>query len=180
MKYDDRKRLVLISIESEYANMIFEELVNYEYRYEAIDKSLLNDKIYIYSSREDKAIIGYVRVSNVKKVSRLDIVHLKEYEIVNRRCMFTRDHSCYQMELYDVCEFDEYLSLKYLRIFQKSVSFNKNCTVIYEDNPLYQLILEWDRAYSLDGEVNKSDSKVKSLIRKRQNDLRGNNSFNKK
>lgn len=171
----DKKRLVLISVESDYARLIFDELVKYEYRSDNIDDCFLNDKIYIYSSKGDKAIIGYVRVSCVKKVSRLDIVHLDEYGIINKRFMFSKDNSCYQMELYDVCEFDRYLDLRILKLFQKNILFNKNYTVIYEDSPLYQLISEWDCAYSLDGEVNKSDLFVKRLIRRKENEFKRNN-----
>ena len=57
--------LLLLSIKTKYANQIFNGTKKYEFRRKSIGDKNCNKKIYIYSSEEDKAIIGYIIVDKV-------------------------------------------------------------------------------------------------------------------
>jgi len=56
---------MLMSIKTKYAIKIFEGSKKYEYRRKNINKEFIGQKIYIYSSKDDKAIIGYIIVEEV-------------------------------------------------------------------------------------------------------------------
>ena len=164
------KKIIIMAIDSKYTDLIFNEIITHEYRGKPINKERLNKKIYIYSSREEQAIRGYIKISNVNKISKLQLMKSPDYEIVKERYDKNNDFY-YAMDLYDVTEFEEYLDLKCLRMFMPDINLKNYCTVIREDNPLYEIITEWDKAYSLDGNFNKDDTKVKKLIKRRHDEL---------
>ena len=66
--------------------------------------------------------------------------------------------------MYDVTEFEEYLSLKEMRKIDPNIQFSQYYSYIDEKSPLYQVIKEWDKAFSLDGNLCKNPYKVKKLI----------------
>ena len=59
--------ILLMSIKTRYANQIFNGTKNYEYRRKSIGDKNCNKKIYIYSSEEDKMIVGYIIVDKILK-----------------------------------------------------------------------------------------------------------------
>ena len=56
---------MLISIKTKYANKIFEGTKIYEFRRKSIGEKNCNKKIYVYSSEEEKAIVGYIIVEKI-------------------------------------------------------------------------------------------------------------------
>ena len=58
MDKNRRNRIAIISIMTYYARQIFDETKLYEFRKSPLRDELLNKKIYVYSAKEDKAIIG--------------------------------------------------------------------------------------------------------------------------
>lgn len=56
---------LLLSIKTKYANQIFEGTKVYEFRRKSIGEKNCHKKIYIYSSREEKSIIGYIIVDQI-------------------------------------------------------------------------------------------------------------------
>lgn len=56
---------LLLSIKTKYANKIFNGTKKYEYRRKSIGTKNINKKIFIYSSEEDRAIIGYIIVDKI-------------------------------------------------------------------------------------------------------------------
>ena len=55
MEKQQKNRIAVISIMSYYARQIFDETKLYEFRKSPIKDSMLNQKIYVYSAKEDKA-----------------------------------------------------------------------------------------------------------------------------
>ena len=161
-----------MSIMSYYARQIFEETKPYEFRKSPLRYQDLDEKIYVYSAKEDKAIVGYMKVSDILKGNTNEILKLTGYdkrpdghEIVDY--YGPNFQRCCALKLYDVTEFEKYLTLKNLRRINPNVSLPQYYAYIYEDNPLYGLITEWDKTYSLDGEPKQSPDKVLSMLRKK-------------
>lgn len=59
--------ILLMSIKTKYANEIFAGTKKFEFRRKSIGDKNCYKKIYIYSSEEDKAIIGYIMVDKILK-----------------------------------------------------------------------------------------------------------------
>ena len=65
---------------SYYARQIFDETKTFEFRKSPIKKELLNEKIYVYSAKEDKAIIGYLKVDDILSGNTNQILNLTGYD----------------------------------------------------------------------------------------------------
>ncbi len=141
------KKIAVISIMSYYARQIFDGSKEYEFRKTPLRKELLNTKIYVYSAKEDKAIIGYFKVDNILCGNVNEILKLTGYdkrndgfEIVN---YFGKDRSkCYALHLSDINKFNKKLSLSEMRRIKENVSMPQYIKYIYEDDPLYGYIVE--------------------------------------
>lgn len=168
-----KDKIIIMSIMSYYARQIFEETKPYEFRKSFLKPEDLNKKIYIYSAKEDKAIIGYVKVDDMLKGNTNEILHLTGYdkrpdghEIVEYYGQnFQR---CVALHLYDVTEFDDYLSLAMLRRVKPSIQLPQYYSYIYEGDPLYNLILEWDKAYAIDGQPKEDPKSIQRMTMKRK------------
>ncbi len=171
MNRNHRNKIVLISIMSYYARQIFDETKNFEFRKSPIKKELLNEKIYVYSAKEDKAIIGYIKVDDILSGNTNQILKLTGYdkrkdgkEIVD---YFGKNNpKCFALHLYDATEFEEYLTLKDIRNITKNSGMPQYIKYIYDNDPLYDVIKKWDKAFSLDGNLCENSSKTKQLIMK--------------
>lgn len=171
MNKNHRNKITLISIMSYYARQIFDETKTFEFRKSPIQKELLNEKIYVYSAKEDKAIIGYLKVDDILSGNTNQILNLTGYdkrkdgkEIVD---YFGKNNpKCFALHLYDVTEFEEYLTLKDIRNITKNSDMPQYIKYIYDNDPLYDVIKKWDKAFSLDGNLCENPSKTKQLILK--------------
>jgi len=151
-------KIAIISIMTYYARQIFDETKLYEFRKSPLRNDLLNKKIYVYSAKDDKAIIGYFRVSDILNGNTNEIlqatgydVRKDGYEIV--KYFGANNPNCFALHLYDVTEFEEYLSLKDMRNISPNVDMPQYIKFIYENDPLYEVIRKWDEAFSLDGNL---------------------------
>ena len=63
-----------------------------------------------------------------------------------------------------VTEFEEYLPLKDMRSISTNADMPQYIKFIYENDPLYDVIKEWDEAFSLDGNLCNNPAKTKQLI----------------
>lgn len=169
METNQRKKIALISILSYYARQIFDETKSYEFRKSSLKEELLNQKIYVYSAKEDKAIIGYFKVSDVLEGNTEEILKLTGYdkrpdgdEIVDY--FGPNNPHCFALHLYDVTEFDQYLTLSDMRKINPNADMPQYIKYIYENDPLYEVITKWDKAFSLDGEVSSNPIADKQKI----------------
>lgn len=144
--------VIVISIMSYYAKQIFDGTKKFEFRKSPIQKEFLNKTIYVYSAKDDKAIIGTMKVSdnlcgNVNEIlkqtgydTRCDKQEIISYFGVNNQ-------RCFALKLYDVKPFEKPLSLKYLR----SIDPNINLPQYYQKikNPhICQAIINHEAKYS--------------------------------
>lgn len=169
MNKQSKDKIIVISIMSYYARQIFAETKGYEFRKSPLKDCDLNQKIYVYSAKEDKAIIGYMKVSDVIKGNTNQILKATGYDIRPDKQEIVDYYGenfqrCCALKLYDVTEFDEYLTLKDMRKINPNIQLPQYYSYIYEGNPLYQVIKEWDKTFSLDGEVSKTPNKDKAKI----------------
>ena len=169
MENKKQNKIAIISIMSYYARQIFAETKPFEFRKSPIKNDLLNKKIYVYSAKEDKAIIGYIKVNDILHGNTNEILRLTGYdkrsdgnEIVD---YYGRNNeNCFALKLYDVTEFEEYLTLKDMRSISRNADMPQYIKFIYENDPLYEVIKKWDEAFSLDGETCNNSLKTKQLI----------------
>ena len=130
---------------------------------------MLNKKNYVYSTKEDKTIIGYFKVSDILSGNTDEILRTTgygkrpdDYEIVE---YYEKNNpNCFALHLYDVTEFEEYLTLRNMRSISKNADTPQYIKFIYDNDPLYEVIKEWDEAFSLDGNLCDNPSKTKQMI----------------
>ena len=146
-------KIILISITTFYARQIFDKTKVYEFRKSPLNKELLNEKIYVYSAKKDKAIIGYFRVSNIlcgniNEILKYTVYDLREdgKEIID---YFGENNTkCYALHIYDVNKFKKPLTLDYMKSVFKNISMPQYIKYIKESNPLYNIIKNWDNNYN--------------------------------
>ena len=119
--------------------------------------------LYMRVSTEDQAREGF---SLPEQKERLEaFCKFKGYEIVDYYGQnFQR---CCALKLYDVTEFEEYLTLRDMRKINPNVQLPQYYSYIYENDPLYQVIKEWDNAFSLDGNLCENPAREKQFILQR-------------
>lgn len=174
MKYNKDNSIAVLSIHSDKAKDIFNEIRKYDFRKKPLNEVFLNEKIYIYSPGEYNAIIGYIRISEVIcaptdellritgfiKTSERD--HLRNYFGFNRT-------QCYAYKISEAIEFDNYLTIKDIHKIYP-INFFPFISIIYANNPLYSVIKEWDKAFSLDGDLcNNPNLERKRILSKKRN-----------
>ena len=151
-----KEKIIIMAITSYYAKQIFAETRLYEFQKFPLKDELLNEKIYVYSKTEDKAIIGYIRIKNILKGNLVEILeatgYINRYDGHELVGFFGKDNpNCYAFPLYDITEFDKYLTLENMSSISESFNISQYINYIYNDDPLYDVIKEWDDAFSLDG-----------------------------
>ena len=166
MDKNHRNRIIIISIITYYARKIFDETKLYEFRKSPLENALLNKKIYVYSAKEDKAIIGYLKVSNVLKGNTNEILKATSYDKKQEKHEIIKYYgknnpNCYALQLYDVTKFEEYLSLRDMKSISKNTNMPQYIKYIYDNDPLYEVIKEWDERFSLDGNLCNNPNKTK-------------------
>lgn len=142
--------IVIISIMSYYANQIFNQTKKFEFRKSPLKKEDLNKKIYVYSAKDDKAIIGTFKVSKILKGTLSEILKATGYdvrsdknEIIN---YYRSNNNCYALELYDVKKFKKPLTLKTLRIVDKDIKLPQYYDYIKASSPIYELIINHEKS----------------------------------
>lgn len=144
--------LIVMSILTYYAKQIFSGTKKFEFRKSPLKKEFLNKKIYIYSAKEDKAIIGSFKVSNNLIGSLEDILEKTGYdkrsdknEIISY--FHSNTNKCFALELYDVDKFVKPLTLKELRKIDPNISLPQYYDTI--KNPdICQLIINHEKHFS--------------------------------
>ena len=73
-------KIILISIMSYYARQIFNGVKKFEFRKSPLKQEDLNKTIFVYSAKEDKAIIGSFVVNKVHKGNLEEILKITGYD----------------------------------------------------------------------------------------------------
>lgn len=145
IKYKENESLILISIMSYYAKQIFNGTKLYEFRKSPLKESNLNKPIFVYSAKDDKAVIGSFKIKKIHKGNVNEIMNITGYdkredgiEILN---YFGNKQICYALELYDVQKFQKPLTLQRLRQLNPKIQIPQYYTYIKPDSLLYKELL---------------------------------------
>lgn len=138
--------LILMSIMSYYARQIFDGTKKFEFRKSPLRISDLNKQIYVYSAKQDKAIIGSFKVKKIHHGNVYEIMKITGYdkhkdghEILE---YYRNTQNCYALELYDVQEFPQPLTLKQLRRLDPNIQLPQYFTYIKPGSLIFGAIKE--------------------------------------
>jgi len=162
-----KDKIAIINMQSCISHQVFEETKTIDFRLTPLNDILLNQKLYVYSSRKDKAIIGFIRVSRTIYGTIEEIVSETNYnnqDDLEKTIEQFGDQKIYGLELYDVTEFDRYLTLDMLRDINNSFFMKDYIKYINSQNRLYKVITDWDEAFSLDGSLCKNPDQTEARI----------------
>ncbi len=137
--------LILISIMSYYAKQIFNGTKLYEFRKSPIKESSLNKQIFVYSAKDDKAVIGSFKVKQIHKGNVNEIMNITGYdkredgiEILN---YFGNKQNCYALELYDVQKFPKPLTLQRIKQLNPKIQMPQYYSYIKPNSQIYSELL---------------------------------------
>ena len=135
------EKLILMSIKTKYANQIFDKTKVYEYRRRSIGEKNLNKKIYIYSSEEEKAIVGYIIVDKIIEGTSKYVLEATgsstKIDIIN---YFKGCNKCYALKINEAVRFKTPINLAEIRKVQEKFVIPQYYRYIYENEPLYKLL----------------------------------------
>lgn len=130
--------LVLISIKTKYVKQIFNGTKKYEFRKKTIGNDNLNKKIYVYSSKDEKAIIGYIVIDKIIKDSLNNLLiatnNIGNMDIIN---YFKDCNECYAFHIKDYYIFKKIIKLEQLKSEYNNFTVPQFYRYIKNDNKLY-------------------------------------------
>ena len=136
-----KNELLLMSIKTKYANQIFAGTKEYEFRRKSIGEKNCHKKIYIYSSQEEKAIVGYIIVDKIL------IGNLKEIQSLtnsfNNKGMenyFIGCEECYALHISEYHKFIKPIKLEDIKNQYKKFVVPQFYRYIREEEPIYDLL----------------------------------------
>ena len=131
--------LLLMSIKTKYANQIFSGTKKFEFRRKSIGDKNCNKKIYIYSSEEDKSIIGYIIVDKILK-GTLDFI-LKTTDYVDNQDIidyFSGCKECFAFHISNYYKFLKPIKLEDIRVSYKKFVIPQFYRYVKIQEPIYE------------------------------------------
>ncbi len=137
-------KICLISIMSFYARQIFAGTKKFEFRKSAIKEQDLGKTFYVYSAKDDKAIVGSFVVEKVHKGNLAEILKITGYDKRSDRgeieSYFSSSKDCYALQLGKVKKFEKPLTLKQMREAEPKVQLPQYWAYVSEKSNLFDLI----------------------------------------
>lgn len=140
-----KNKVTIISIKSYYAHKIFNKEKIYEFRKIKLRDDLINQKLYVYSSKDDKAIIGYIIIDKVLSDSKEELIKRTGYinkpdkeSIMN---YFKDKNICYAYHIKDAILFKDKLTLEEIKKINCKERMPEYIKSIDEDNLIYNEII---------------------------------------
>ncbi len=131
--------LLLMSIKTKYANQIFNGTKKFEFRRKSIGDKNCNKKIYIYSSEEDKSIIGYIIVDKILKGDLDFILKVTDYndnqDIID---YFDGCEECFALHISNYYKFLKPLKLEDIRASYEGFVIPQFYRYIKNQEPIYE------------------------------------------
>ncbi len=131
--------LLLMSIKTKYANQIFNGTKKFEFRRKSIGDKNCNKKIYIYSSEEDKSIIGYIIVDKILKGDLDFILKVTDYndnqDIID---YFDGCEECFALHISNYYKFLKPLKLKDIKTSYEGFVIPQFYRYIKNQEPIYE------------------------------------------
>ena len=136
----EKNELLLMSIKTKYANQIFDGTKEYEFRRKSIGEKNCNKKIYIYSSEEEKAIVGYMIVDkilsgNLEKIQTLT----NSFNNKGMENYFNGCEECYALHISEHHKFIKPINLEDIKSQHKKFVVPQFYRYIKE-KPIYDLL----------------------------------------
>lgn len=136
----EKNELLLMSIKTKYANQIFDGTKEYEFRRKSIGEKNCNKKIYIYSSEEEKAIVGYMIVDkilsgNLEKIQALT----NSFNNKGMENYFNGCEECYALHISEHHKFIKPINLEDIKSQHKKFVVPQFYRYIKE-KPIYDLL----------------------------------------
>lgn len=130
--------LLLISIKTKYANQIFNGTKKYEFRRKSIGEKNINKKIFVYSSEEEKAIVGYIKVEKILE-GDLNYILYKTNYLNNQDIIdyFKDCEKCYALKISEAVKFKEPLYLSDIKDKEKKFVVPQFYRYIKENEYIY-------------------------------------------
>ena len=133
--------LLLMSIKTKYASRIFAGTKEYEFRRKSIGEKNCHKKIYIYSSEEEKAIVGYIIVDkilngNLKKIQVLT----NSFNNKGMDNYFNGCEECYALHISEYHKFIKPIKLADIKNQHKKFVVPQFYRYIKEEEPIYDLL----------------------------------------
>ncbi len=137
----EKNELLLMSIKTKYASMIFAGTKEYEFRRKSIGEKNCYKKIYIYSSEEEKAIVGYIIVDkilngNLKKIQALT----NSFNNKGMENYFNGCEECYALHISEHHKFIKPIKLAYIKSQYEKFVVPQFYRYIKEEEPIYDLL----------------------------------------
>ena len=130
---------LLMSIKTKYANQIFDGTKKYEFRRKSIGSKNCNKKIYIYSSEEEKAIVGYIIIDKILE-GDLNYI-LKETNYLNSKDIieyFDGCDICYALHISETHRFSTPIKLKDIKINYEKFVVPQFYRYLKINEPIYE------------------------------------------
>ena len=133
--------LLLMSIKTKYASRIFAGTKEYEFRRKSIGEKNCYKKIYIYSSEEENAIVGYIIVDkilngNLKKIQALT----NSFNNKGMENYFNGCEGCYALHISEYHKFIKPIKLADIKNQYKKFVVPQFYRYIKEEEPIYDLL----------------------------------------
>lgn len=137
-------KICLISIMSFYARQIFDGTKKFEFRKSAIKEQDIGKTFYVYSAKDDKAIVGSFVVEKVHKGNLAEILKITGYDKRSDRgeieSYFANSKDCYALQLSQVKKFEKPLPLQQMRAIEPKVVLPQYWTYVSRKSKLFDLI----------------------------------------
>ena len=139
-------KICLISIMSFYARQIFDGTKKFEFRKSAIKEQDIGKTFYVYSAKDDKAIVGSFVVEKVHKGNLAEILKTSGYDKRSDRgeieSYFANSKDCYALQLSQVKKFEKPLPLQQMRAIEPKVVLPQYWTYVSKKSKLFDLIVK--------------------------------------
>lgn len=139
------EQVLLMSIKTKYAKQIFQGIKKYEFRRKSIGEKNCNKKIYIYSSKDDKAIIGYIIIDKILSGDINYILKTTNY-LNNQEIIKYLDgcSECYALHISKFHKFLKPLNLKEIRNNYEKCTIPQFYRYIKTTEPIYNELKKRD------------------------------------
>lgn len=132
---------VLISIKTEHANKIFSGQKKYELRRKSIGEKNLNRRIYVYSSKDDKVIIGYIIINRILEGNLDYILNVTGYASnAGAKDYFDNLKTCFALEIKEYYKFSVPITLDEIRKYDNTFTAPQFFKYIKPDSSIYRLL----------------------------------------
>lgn len=141
---------LLMSIKTKHAKKIFSGEKTFEYRTKSINQKNLNKYCLIYSSEEQRSVIGYVVFDYIVEGDCDYLIKNTEPEDVNLlKHYFGSKEKCFALHIKEYEEFDNPITINELKKYDAKFNIPQYYRYVKKDEYLYSIIYNKTRTHSM-------------------------------